>query len=380
MIRINKIKLLIIEDDQAQVNSFKTSIDLFNKENKDFRFDHKIEMNFEKGMKAISKSYYDTAIIDLKLSPTSETAEGNKIIKKIMDDFRFPIIVRSAFPKVLDEEFEEKRSPFLKIYERTDKSIEDILKDIVVLYNTGITRILGEGGLLKEIKKHLHKIFWNHISQSFEDIRDSHLDTKNVLMRYILTHLIEYLSFSGPGLPEKHYPGEMYIIPPMNEDLFTGVLLKDKNAGNQYIILMPACDMVVRKDGAIKAEYITMVQIEETEKNHLKQIRKKIATKSNEEEYIKAIEKLNRLLTNSFSLNYHFLPPVPNFKGGFINFRKLKSLKPKEIKKQFKVIGKITTPFLKDIIARFSTYYARQGQPEFDMTQIRDALGFPGVK
>jgi hypothetical protein len=374
------LELLIIEDDQAQVNSFKNSIDLFNRENKDFNFSTHIKRNFIEGMKAISKGYYDTAIIDLKLSTTSKTPEGNKIIKKITDDFRFPIIVRSAYPEVLDEELEEQRSPFLKVYKRGEKTIEDILNEIVGLYKTGITRILGEDGLIKNIEKHLHKIFWNHISKSFEDIRNSCLDTKNVLMRYIMTHLIEYLSFSGPGLPQKHYPGEMYIIPPMNEDLFTGVLLKDKNAGNQYIILMPACDMVVRKDGAIKAEYITMVQIEETEKNHLKQIRKKIATKSNKEEYIKAIEKLNRLLTNSFSLNYHFLPPVPNFEGGFINFRKLKSLKPKEIKKQFKIIGKVTTPFLKDIIARFSTYYARQGQPEFEMTQICDALRFPVVK
>jgi hypothetical protein len=143
---------------------------------------------------------------------------------------------------------------------------------------------------------------------------------------------------------------------------------------------MPACDMVVRKEGVIKAEYITMAQIEETENNHLKQIRKIITSKNNEDKYKKAIEKLKGLLTNSFSLNYHFLPSVPNFEGGFINFRKLKSLKPKEIKKQFKIIGKVTSPFLKDIIARFSTYYARQGQPEFDMTQIFDALGFPGVK
>jgi hypothetical protein len=33
--------------------------------------------------------------------------------------------------------------------------------------------------------------------------------------------------------------------------------------------------------------------------------------------------------------------------------------------KEYKRIASIASPFLKDIIARFSAYYARQGQPNF---------------
>jgi hypothetical protein len=148
------------------------------------------------------------------------------------------------------------------------------------------------------------------------------------------------------------------MLPAINDNLATGVLLKDKASNEFFIILTPACDMVIRKNGSRKAEKIMLVQIEGIES---------ISQNKNG----KDIEKLFK---NNSSLNYHFLPPIKKFVGGFINFQHISSIEDKKITDKFSIIGKVTAPFLKDIISRFSTYYARQGQPELDIKAVHDKI------
>jgi hypothetical protein len=360
----DKLKLLIVEDDESQLKAFRDTIALYNKERGEYvTIDASIKMNLEEGMAALSDEDYDAAVVDLKLSSSSDdAAEGNKIVKKIKSELRFPVIVRSGYTNILDENLEAERGPFFKIYERTEKRIEEILNEVVEIYQTGITRMLGKDGrIASEIDNYLHKIFWKHISNSFDSLMKSSLRNEGILLRYILTHLIEYLSLPDFNTSNLYFSGEMYTIPSIKDDLFTGVLLNKFDSDDLFIILTPACDMVVRKSGKIKAPKILLVEIDNA--FDLEEIKSETSTKSKK----KILEKL---LKNDFSLYYHFLPPAPGFPGGFINFRKVNSWEEENIKKSFSIVGKITKPFLKDIIARFSAYYARQGQPDFDIPQI----------
>ncbi len=53
-----------------------------------------------------------------------------------------------------------------------------------------------------------------------------------------------------------------------------------------------------------------------------------------------------------------------------MNFRKLSSLSHDEIDGDFeKSLIQISPAFIKDIVARFSIYYARQGQPEIEIEE-----------
>ena len=75
------------------------------------------------------------------------------------------------------------------------------------------------------------------------------------------------------------------------------------------------------------------------------------------------------------SIRYHFLPKFSKFSGGFVDFRSVISLKyNRETGKiedtNYKKIGVITESFKRDIVARFSSYYHRQGQPEFNCDSV----------
>jgi len=289
------------------------------------------------------------------LSTTSEGSEGNKIIGKIKKCQRFPIFVVSGFPQDLEDSFSGENA-FFKVYKRDQKEFKEILNEIVSIYKTDITKILGSGAnsIIFSIGKKLQELFWSHLSYSFDEISKSSMDTQKVLKRYTLTQLIEHLSVDEFISPELYYPGEMYVFPPFQKQdhLATGILLKEKDTGNVFIILTPLCDMVIRKKGR-KAKRISLVRIEEIDG---------VLSANKKQE--------KKLFKNNFCLYYHFLPPAQKFIGGFINFQHINSKEEKEIDKNFLIIGKVAAPFLKDIISRFSSYYARQGQPEIDIQSI----------
>ena len=67
------------------------------------------------------------------------------------------------------------------------------------------------------------------------------------------------------------------------------------------------------------------------------------------------------------------LPETDFFEGGVLNFRKLTTWHKDEFDQKFgKLTIQISPFFIKDIVSRFSSYYARQGQPEIDSKDFID--------
>ena len=80
--------------------------------------------------------------------------------------------------------------------------------------------------------------------------------------------------------------------------------------------------------------------------------------------------KVTELCTNKHTY-HHWMPRTAFFQGGVLNFRKLTTLNKDDLDERFgKPIIQISPFFLKDIISRFSSYYARQGQPDIDRKAI----------
>ena len=74
-----------------------------------------------------------------------------------------------------------------------------------------------------------------------------------------------------------------------------------------------------------------------------------------------------RCVYNNFTDYYHWLPGNSLFDGGYINFRKVLTYDPTEFGAKFgNAKLKVQDYFVKSIMNRFSAYYARQGQPDFD--------------
>jgi hypothetical protein len=65
------------------------------------------------------------------------------------------------------------------------------------------------------------------------------------------------------------------------------------------------------------------------------------------------------------------LPPFDGNNGYLIDFQDVTTI---SFTNDLERIATISSPFIKDIISRFSNYYSRQGQPTFNQKKIIDGL------
>lgn len=369
MIENEILKLIIVEDNEEQIKLYKDTIDEFNKSSI-IKIESKVSKNLKEGFEQIKTDDFDAAIIDLRLGSEDMTGKGKQIIKEIKSNLRFPVFVLSAYPGDLDEDL-KKENVFYKVYVQTKKDTTDVLKEITDIYKTGITKIMGSKGI---IEKTLQKVFWENIANSMEywkkEVEDKNKIEK-VLSRHILAHLDESLRLTEEGAFEKCHPAEVYIIPPIKKDFFTGDILKNKTSEEYFLILTPACDMELRKQGdnSIKrnADKITLAKL--TEFNQVPEIREYINNQSNTKK-----KKVEEYIKNTKKGRYHYLPSFGTQIPGFlIDFQDINQINQDELT-TYNRVASIDEPFLKDIISRFTSYYARQGSPNLDIDIILKRL------
>ncbi|MCK4815308.1 hypothetical protein KA005_06025, partial [bacterium] len=191
---------------------------------------------------------------------------------------------------------------------------------------------------------------------------------EKILLRYTLSHLLEYLDKNEFGDFDEYHPAEVYIVNPVNNNIHTGLILKKSEGGQLFIVLTPSCELAQNK-----ARKIVLALIEKKNMPYVKDLKSKKEESTKREIKKQAEKALGDLLRNNHSLKYHCLPVV-NGIGGFINFQKISSLTRTKIRKDYVPVATVTDKFCKDIIARFSHYYSRQGQPDFNYDKLYDLM------
>jgi len=352
---LSHMRLLIIEDDAAQIQAYEDTIGQHNKK-KEPKINYEICRTFAEGESALRSPYFDAAIIDLKLSNT-EDLEGKKLVESVYQKIRIPVIIYSGSIAQIDDIAE---NALLKKRLRT-VLFSSIIEEVIAIYNTGITRFLRPEG---SVDQKLTHIFWNHLSKDL-DLWKNH-NNPDTLLRYILSHFQEYLEINLRGDFEEYHPHEVYIIPPIKINPHTGDIVKFE--GSLYVILNPACDVVInyktQEDGSKKAfrkaDKMILVKMEDFDYKNLCIDKNGKLEKS----------KVNNYITNS-AFRYHYLPPALNTNGYLIDFQNILTIDFPETADR---VATIASPFIKDVISRFANYYSRQGQPTFNQNKIVNDL------
>ncbi|MCK4529333.1 response regulator [candidate division WOR-3 bacterium] len=366
------LNLLIVEDDERQIKLYKDTIDEFNT-GSDIKIEVIISINLEEGLQQIRTKNFDAAIIDLRLGSGDIEGRGKEIIKEIKGNLRFPVFVLTAYPGDLGEDLKIPNA-FYKVYEQTKKDTIEVLEEMTDIYKTGITKIMGRKGI---VEKTLQEVFWENIAASMEywktEIEDESKIEK-VLSRHILAHLSERLRLTEEGEFEKCHPAEVYIMPPIKKDFFTGDILKSKASEEYFLILTPACDMVLRErnEGGTEATYRNAEKIilaKLVDFTRIEEVAKYIETHSNTKK-----GEVEKYIRNTKKGRYHYLPSSGSRIPGFlVDFQDINRINPEKLT-TYNRIASIDEPFLKDIIARFTSYYARQGSPDLDIDIILKKL------
>ena len=181
------------------------------------------------------------------------------------------------------------------------------------------------------------------------------------MLRFATTRLNELLTFKPDEKLDGYDAFEFYFTPPVKSKPFTGDIIDYD--GEKYIVLTAACDMA-----QAKTDYVVLCKIDFDIFDTLKtQIKTQIKT----QESINGSTKSD--LTNYINNNkprYHLLPPCDLFSGALIDFQQIKSISKGDFFEKACIVSSINPVFIKDIQARFSQYYGRQGQPQLEYESI----------
>lgn len=334
-------KILHLEDEQENITNFQRTIDRYNRQHDcDIKYEAVLTLE-DFNQKDIRE--YDAAIMDIKLN--GKPYEGYEALDSMKESLeRIPSVIYTGTDSQNDNKYA------LKTFTKGDDNVDEKILDFFVnIHKTGIMNILGGKGRIEQI---LSGIYNNNIRHNIEEwltlAKEDSSKCETALLRFI-GHCIEDMLHTDC---EKTYSAEVYISPLLNEELSPGLIIKDLK-DNYFVVITPACDLALHK-GSRKSETIQLCAIENITK-HFPGI-----SNSSRNKRTAVFQNKNNM--------FHYLPKCKIFEGGLINFQGLKTIEISEFETgNYKSIAKIASPYLKNILARFSNYYARQGQPDISL-------------
>lgn len=343
---MNNLNILLVEDNQSDIDVFKSSIELFDDEHS-IETSLEIAKTYEDAIKIISSNSFDGIILDLSLH--GGVKGGKEIVNYILDEkLIVPIVVYTGTPDELAE------YSFIEVYRKGEQEniIDNILIDLKRTKDFGFNDLFNAKGQIQDFLKDVFYKNIYHQKKQWIGYEDKEL-VKKAILRHTLNHLTQHIDETD----DKYFLEEMYIFPPINKEIKTGSIIKNLATNQYHIVLTPACDFAQKKAKCILlAEIMTPFEFI---KENLPSGTKSDSRKS----------RLKSALSNG-KQEYHYLPELDFFKGGFIDFTSIISYSLEQINEEFdKVKIQISPYFISDILGRFSSFYARQGQPDLHHDQ-----------
>ncbi|MGP0585397.1 hypothetical protein [Paenibacillus timonensis] len=347
-------RLLLVEDSREDAEACTDTIARMNQQNGEEKISVYVSNTLDSALEELKNNYHGV-IVDIKLDGDNS---GNTIIRTIIDNYRIPVAVMTGTP---DTELDEN-SP-IHVYKKGESLYEEIINGLMRSFSTGLFNVIGGKGIIESV---MNRVFWKNLYpqiELWEGLNDKGIDTERVLLRYAIAHMQELIDDEVPA----YVTEEMYIKPPINNQIKTGSIVKSIRDDLTCIVLSPPCDLAMH-NGTMKTDRILLCEIDDHET-----VNRKLT-----EEITKLRKKMDKIkdaIKNNYTDYYHWLPSNSLFNGGYINFRKVLTYSPDELTKEFTIpIIKVQEFFVKSILARFSSYYARQGQPDFDFQTEAESI------
>lgn len=304
-------------------------------------------------------NHFNAAIVDLRLEGNTE---GGTFIQKINElGVKIPMVIHTGTPDDVLQEW----CP-LKVFTRGEpgQGYKEIFEYLLKVFQTGITEIVGLSGYIEQKIRQFYKdYFLNNSDLWIERATINPQRVKDALYRSLIAQIDSEAALHASD----SYPEEFYISA-QDPHLYTGSIVVDKASRKRFVILSPACDIALR-DGKPKIKSITMCEIQPIETHGL------TYNPSGYDFTRKKINKFNPLFQNSNDdkdcIRYHWLPNTKKFEGGIVNFTMPMSWPYEDFFSKYDLEPfRIARPFVKNILARFSSYYARQGQPDVGKNEL----------
>jgi CheY-like chemotaxis protein len=376
-----KWQILVVDDRQADEIA-----ELFDKNKDKYAPDEinirKIE-DFDEAIESIASSHFDLVILDIKddsidMDDGSEL-RGLEVYTKIKEIRFVPVIFYTALPEYAAQE----ENAFVSVIERGDT--EKLLDSTKYYFVGGFTR------LNRHLEIEQRKYMWEFVSENWKELtNDIFKDQENQYIQSELTYMLtrrlayllrtasvrNYIDSDDTSDSLNIHPIEMYLYPPQNDTLFPGDIVLEKENGEKYLVLTPACDIAQEKADHVLLVHIFEIinhsaiaewkesdeRVEEYKKQEktIEKTQKELETAANKKK-----GEVKSLLNNRSSERYRILPGTFFLSTSVIDFQSLKVI-PIAEKDNYDIICSLDSPFREQMSQYFSTYYGRIGTPDMN--------------
>ena len=348
---MSPFRLLLVEDDHRDLRDFSETVERFH-EDENRTIDPVVCATVEDAFSKLDDSF-DGAIIDLRIKGDDQA--GNRVVDRILEEkIRVPTYILTGTPTSAGDYHNH-----IRIFTKgeADASFDALLRRLFAIYDTGLTRILGGRGTIEStLDRIFHESLMPHMGQWQTHGSQNPARTEKALLRYILNHMIQIIDDDT----DVYLPEEFYLHPPLTDQIRTGSILREKTERRLFVVMTPECDMVLRNGSVRNTDWILLAEVLTAS-----EVFPWTATSCDPSNSQRS--QLDSACRNRTG-HFHHLPKTDFLEQSFLNFRMLHAISEEQLENDFQLPpeGQISPAFVKDIVARFSSFYARQGQPEIE--------------
>lgn len=365
---MHELRVLYIEDDQVNREELKDA--LSGEAINDCVITLDCEESFEDATKRVQVHNYHLVILDLM---KGDKDMGSEIYNQIRSVFFTPIIFYAA----KTAEVESLKSQVVGVASKID-GIEALKAEIDRLTKHGLP-------LLKEwvhhfIEQEFKSYFWDTIQDQNNIFKAGEEDFSlgYLLLRKFADSLskdnIKEILHDEFISTDKVHPMEFYIYPVNCSHPFeSGEIIRDKAAGDIYIILTPSCDFIERFDKKGVSQGANAKRVVLAHAKLLTNTQEYQAFSKNQNNDNR--ERLKGLIEARRGDRYFFLPQTPFIDNFVLDFQDTKTIDIDDLA-EFDRIAKLDAPFAQALVSSYIRYYDRIGFPDIDADYIIKLLGF----
>lgn len=303
----------------------------------------------------------------------SDTSIGETIkqIRNHYENNRIPIFVHSGNLAHFTE-LDEKGTVIKK--EKNRKSIEEIIDSIELMLNCGFLNIFSINGTLdQKIMTEIHSAFinqfkHNEIEEIIKSIQNGNLGeadipdrTKEVFERIAIRSI--YQNLINNDLKQKsiivntieHYYRRTNTT---KHYFYTGDIFEDQNQ-KMYFVATPRCNVSNKNYEQILLCEVNEISVDQNTSFQSQKVENKATGETKGGKQLRT--SITDDVTNSFvGERFRFLPPSPQFRGGFVDFKKIITVSEDELK-GFNLIISLVDDLTNDVVRKLASYLLRGG-------------------
>ena len=350
--------ILIAEDDEDQIASWKRDITEFNREvGRLFDYVPEFAKSRRAALRALDRMRINCAAIDLRLPEENGAAAhaepvGNDVLQRVLLEIGVPAVVYSGYPQEASE-FVQKSQ--IKIFAKKGGGAMEALRWLAGHESLMAAMETTRKQIAQESARLFSQSIWPRWEKSWKDIGDGEA-LASVITRQTVSHVAEQLGMP----PNYHHPEEFYIVPPLAADqLGTGDLVKVENS--VYVVVTPRCNMA-------RDQYPTHVMLALCKTMDAVWTGMRNRFKGDEKKQESALKELRNYATQGHSTSTHFLPPCGELGGPWVaDFREIMTVPSGQVPDLLKTrFASIASQFIPNLVQRYSAYLGRIGQPDLD--------------